>query len=888
LGKLTEKRKKSATTNKSSGSLDDHLEQETKTPGTTIATDPTVPLSPSESTTSSAKRDRTTQLLKTSHLGDKQDVAPIPSPLPPPPPSETPPKSLVSELREDFEVAKSPANTRSSYRKRALRNSDGCKALQNTLQMTSTTTTPKEKSSRKLRLDAKLGKKESKLRQRSNGHLQKEIPKELQDEPKKVKKTTRRKLVEHVAEAEEKKKKASLKRTKSDNDKHAPHNRPGVAHHKSPSATIAVIVDKIPTMVSCHSKKSKDPSTDDSIASFNSTLTPSVGSQEANEQAMDDDWEPDVFEDALDGEGEEDDTAADPSKVTNRFMEKSAKEALDSPMKAPISAWQLREEARQSDFSPTVPMRRLSSVRQIEDDSPSVPKRFTPVLRIEEDGDESISLAESANTEPVTCRWTSKDSSDLPPAFAAVDNYYNSSRGSAESQSSLPSRGESTTHSRSTTTSRSIRSTEQSLFSRGSAESQCSLPFIGESTTHSRSSTHSRSIRSTVSSTIRKYVSQDEGSKVKKGTASEVLKNKISQMNELRNSTHIPASAVKAFSAGRINSGAADEETMEPHTGESKRKIKKSQSSRSLIASRTSSRSVSPSTRRRLRKEKDGDEASLGKSAKPKSTKQLAKKSKNEQGRSSQGSGELEPKTLSKKLKNNLDDAIDRKLSKAKSSKNLKKAKGELDGSSHSSASRSTSSRSRSKSVSTKSNELDGANDSRSTNSRSRSKSVSSRSKSPMDRRSSESSSSKRRSKSPRDRSSSRSKSPKGGKRQPKSLVQPERLAPWQIKQQLKHRITPVGSLYDRRLDDDDDMEDPSLPSAFRSPKSKKTKKSVGRAAATDNLRGSTKEERKKVKADAEKRRSSSFDATSGRFGDEGDDGLPPPAFRHLTTTKEK
>lgn len=65
----------------------------------------------------------------------------------------------------------------------------------------------------------------------------------------------------------------------------------------------------------------------------------------------------------------------------------------------------------------------------------------------------------------------------------------------------------------------------------------------------------------------------------------------------------------------------------------------------------------------------------------------------------------------------------------------------------------------------------------------------------------------------------SRSQSPgRKGKRQPKSLMNPEKLHAWQIRQQLKHRVTPIGSIYNRRLDEDDEDQalSMSLPPAFR------------------------------------------------------------------------
>jgi hypothetical protein len=61
-------------------------------------------------------------------------------------------------------------------------------------------------------------------------------------------------------------------------------------------------------------------------------------------------------------------------------------------------------------------------------------------------------------------------------------------------------------------------------------------------------------------------------------------------------------------------------------------------------------------------------------------------------------------------------------------------------------------------------------------------------------------------------------------------LVEPERLAAWQIREQLKHRVTPMNQLYNRRLDDDDDDGDEK-----EKEKKKKSKKAV---SAVQNPRG--------------------------------------------------
>ena len=100
----------------------------------------------------------------------------------------------------------------------------------------------------------------------------------------------------------------------------------------------------------------------------------------------------------------------------------------------------------------------------------------------------------------------------------------------------------------------------------------------------------------------------------------------------------------------------------------------------------------------------------------------------------------------------------------------------------------------------------------------------------------------KSRSKSPRPRTSkvgslpmaererrSRSQSPRKSKRQPKSHRHPEKLSKVQIKQQQRHRVTPVFFPYTRRFDDDDDASEGHF--STNSPKVRQSKRALGSSA---------------------------------------------------------
>jgi hypothetical protein len=96
---------------------------------------------------------------------------------------------------------------------------------------------------------------------------------------------------------------------------------------------------------------------------------------------------------------------------------------------------------------------------------------------------------------------------------------------------------------------------------------------------------------------------------------------------------------------------------------------------------------------------------------------------------------------------------------------------------------------------------------------------------------------------------SSKSAPPQKVGRKPRSLAQPDRLAPWQIREQQKHRITPMvstGGLYGRRRDDDEDDDDDDIGSKFSLPAglaaaSKKTVVVERKANMLSNPRGTQK-----------------------------------------------
>jgi hypothetical protein len=118
-------------------------------------------------------------------------------------------------------------------------------------------------------------------------------------------------------------------------------------------------------------------------------------------------------------------------------------------------------------------------------------------------------------------------------------------------------------------------------------------------------------------------------------------------------------------------------------------------------------------------------------------------------------------------------------------------------------------------------------------------------------------------------------------------LAQPEKLAPWQIREQAKHRATAptaVNNLYNRRLDDDDE-DKPEKPKVRRT-SSKNIVSAVASPRCTQRANGTYVgvEERKKLK----KERSTHKNSIIGHVSqfDDSECNLPP-AFRNLSKPKK-
>jgi hypothetical protein len=537
------------------------------------------------------------------------------------------------------------------------------------------------------------------------------------------------------------------------------------------------IVDKIPDIVSWHSKKSKDPSTDDaSFASFNSSLTPSVTSRQDLENLQ----LPKSFEDLIAEFGDQVDetlTAADPSNISGRFMEHESPAA--------------RNSLASEETPPQLPSRAEVSL-----------SGYSNSIAQKSKDDESITVP-STKVPSVKPRWTPKAAPDLPPAFQALASYSQRSPNVKVGKRPRPTPR--------------CRPTEEDDLS-----TVKSGPSIQSESLHSRSTAPTRSTRS---SSVRKIVPEDETKKVAKAEAADALKNRMrsrwEEINELRHSGHEPAKKVKERVASRKEERREKVED-NPDMAQPKQtyKEKKQDSASSVPANGT--------------KEKKSSTCVV---TQPKSR---------SKGESKSRKAESPKKGRSKKEKDGLNGSNcstgSRSVKRAKSTSSLngrsKKEKDGLNGSNYS-----TSSRSLKSTKSTSSSNISHGKDS--------------------------------------GKSSSKNSSKKN-RRQPKSLVQPERLAAWQIQEQLRHRVTPINQLYNRRLDDDDDDDDGDKEKG----KKKKSKKAV---SAIQNPRGTQKadggylgaKERRHLKGTRESLKKSILDSVV-QF-DETESNLTP-AFRRLSS----
>jgi hypothetical protein len=804
------KSKRSSEVSSSGNKLDEHFAQEDprkKSLGTTIATDPTAPLSPTESTSS---------LQKSGAMGFSSRLLDIAAS--PPPPGSSSPGWRIRESYKKSEIAITSTPIKSTgQRKRILRNSDTSPQLPNALQMAAAFS---PMSPRKLRVVKKLEKTECRLRRRSNSadrevlgeEVRKSIEQEIEEELKNSKphaaqrpKSARRKKPPAVETIEPAKR-------KSESDKRAPHNRSGVAHHKSERADDLLLdrnsqtmVDRVPSTVSWHSRKQNDPSTDDdgiSVSSFHSTLTPSVQSKELQHDDSSQESSTEDIEISLD------------EKISS-FL---------SPDSLPKKT-RLQPRARPSDSSPAVPRRFQSgdAMLDIDDDEANsplqvpkiVPSKFVAATAApsDEESDEEEYDAELQDSLP---HKQLKDLSPMKPVKMQSAGTLQTSR-SEEDPSNLKDLSPTKPVKKQSAGTLQTRRNEEdpsNLQANQDTEDQHqeTAPPAAPAMSPSSSKRTERTRGSNDSAALSKRKvskEKEDEKKARSAAASEILKHKISQMNELR----LKTSSAHSGSVSVTSTPSVQDVNFEK--GEGPRRMKSAEGP------------AIKESKRRIRKEKSEGQVGLDKKLKRNgSRKDILKKEGSKRSVTSQ-SGE-EEKSIAKergRKKSTHGVSSDPLIDDTK-----KKTREKTEGSLLLSSSHSKSSRS------------------------SRSKSVGRRASSEHKK----------------DRKArSRSQSPNGkGKRQPKSLVQPEKLAPWQI---MQHRVVPVASLYNVKLDDDDDEEDPNLPPAFRN-KTKKVKK-------VDKQNKAQAQGQTDLSLEREKRRSLVIEAL-GKFSKETDN--LPPAFRHL------
>jgi hypothetical protein len=253
-------------------------------------------------------------------------------------------------LREDFKAELSPGSRRGTFRRKALNAND----LPDALRIASLNAASRPGHNQKKTLDSKvkLTKDESVLARHS------------QDRKKQTKQSklngsghTTRKELERQREEEAVKQRVLEQQAAKQQQKFAPHNRLGVAHHGAGTEVDeppSCLVDKIPAEVSFHAKgflgEADDDNDDDdqSVSSFASTLAPSVGSVDQQKELMQSSrW--DMMDDSMMG-----------------FIHEARKTLSPNGKNAPLAGWQLQERIKSNvpaldtippDSKPAVPVR---------------------------------------------------------------------------------------------------------------------------------------------------------------------------------------------------------------------------------------------------------------------------------------------------------------------------------------------------------------------------------------------------------------------------------------------------------------------------------------------------------------------------------------------------
>ena len=389
---------------------------------------------------------------------------------PPKPPSDLPepPPSPGWKLRELAKAQGSPVSLRKNFRKKAVEQ-HAVEGLPDALRMAALAT-GNEKAERKIKKtkatknDSKLAKKSEENNAKSDKGGKKKKSKKAEQADDSSEKQRQLKAKQEAEAAAIARLQAAIAAQKQAN---APHNRPGVAHHTDKTKRLPVrrkltgdtadhdtgeqdvlIVDRIPTTVSFHSKKSSEGNEDVSLDSWGSTLTPSVGDTEKVSEMDGSRWEI-LEEDDLPSRSLDSSASDIPSDSNNKHNRNPSQDMMmaksDHTPEKRMSGWELRELAKNRksvDMSPMKPSRMTLNVKSTKTDLEDRCKPPSVPIRDETNHTKTSPKADSKPTMPnrasqpkrdvspfrnVTRRWTPKATSDLPPAFAMINDYSSSS-----------------------------------------------------------------------------------------------------------------------------------------------------------------------------------------------------------------------------------------------------------------------------------------------------------------------------------------------------------------------------------------------------------------------------------------------------------------------------
>eukprot|EP00934_Nitzschia_sp_Nitz4_P002242 Nitzschia sp. Nitz4//scaffold87_size112219//40589//43459//NITZ4_004070-RA/size112219-processed-gene-0.128-mRNA-1//-1//CDS//3329559357//2242//frame0 len=866
LNPSTHSKQEGKASTKKMRSLEQHLHMENNknsqrltTASRTIATDPTVPLSPSESYES---------LLGSKTFSKISGSSPVdPLPPPPPPPISSPSYHRESPLAPSI-GRKSPGwKLRESYKNTPRKGTSTAPAhakLPAALHVGSLSPGfGKSTSTRKTHTGGKHDKWDSgdkgidTLTTSRHSRSGRSSMRLLSNSGHGTPLSTRRKRASNNNDSIQGLSTTTARRRKSKEvgqDAPAPHELPGVKHHKSSDSlnlktnTPKSVVDRIPHIVAWDSRKSDNGDDDDnaSVRSFDSTLTPSVASRDQKDS-----------EDEYDGPDHKwndlpphpipwaSPTNLDPNSSTAPAQ---ASETQHNPLPSP--PFQSPRRLVVSDSSPSIPLRprslRLTDqdaiIEEVTSNSELAEARFEITL------DKSCQMRESLEPpQRQVSRPERDDHKKEKHSHAAemliskitqmndelrIKNAQSGCDSSKCSERHLPSHSEEVDESEDEVKELSL--VVPAMKPRKSLES------IDRNKSKKEKDTEAAGAEKKTKKTPKRDGFKKEGSKRR------LMKKEASQ---------------KGLDTERIIDHSIPLPTVVDMSPEVTASLKKSKAlntwAKDFSASNHSAKASGPKKSKSVRNISSGN-------TKPKSTKHITPAdSGDKDARISDSIKRKSLKNIKSKSTRNIttkdsDDADDMMSVKSSNSIKPKSSRSIASERSKAKSTKSTHSTSKRNSLSKHPTEEDSCSvDDASVSSN---HSQSSRATCP------DLSSGRGRSKlekTPKDRVKSRSQSPGGRKkRQPKSLVQPEKLAPWQIKQQLKHRVTPVVSLYNRRLDDDDDED---VPPAFRnSKKSKKAKKTK----SVDH---------KDPKPDVERKRNAVIGALAKFSSVKGD---VPPAFK--------